>query len=357
MIEESIEGSDLYDAPPQPQRRSRRISVPLNDPPDSGDDPAAFQDGLQDKKEHRSGFAKVDELVETIHKRFDSLEKTNESFVTQINQHPAAASNPTAAGIRSQPTPNRARRTLGCGGASGYGISELILDHGTVMLDSRLSKTPSRTAWWLALSVAHTMAPKNWLAPLYAGRNASFASISASVANFSSALSDSMRTTGAGPDAPRREDPDAPFVRGVVMGSTLCIRFVWPWLLLPAALTVAAAAMLAVMIAQGYLEPGQPTWKSSILPLLLYGLQGLGHGDGRKDDDEGGSGGGDSRRPELLDLKGVEGISKMVPARFDRGERAFVTTAEWPDGGTELADRGGRVRVKRLSQDSLLQSR
>ncbi|EJT73992.1 hypothetical protein GGTG_07842 [Gaeumannomyces tritici R3-111a-1] len=39
-------------------------------------------------------------------------------------------------------------------------------------------------------------------------------------------LSDSMRTTGAGPDAPRREDPDAPFVRGAVMGSTLCIRFV-----------------------------------------------------------------------------------------------------------------------------------
>ncbi|EJT73993.1 hypothetical protein GGTG_07843 [Gaeumannomyces tritici R3-111a-1] len=90
MIEESIEGSDLYDAPPQPQRRSRRTSVPLNDPPDSGDDPAAFQDGLQgkDSPKHRSGFAKVDELVETIHKRFDSLEKTNESFVTQINQHP-----------------------------------------------------------------------------------------------------------------------------------------------------------------------------------------------------------------------------------------------------------------------------
>ncbi|EJT73991.1 hypothetical protein GGTG_07841 [Gaeumannomyces tritici R3-111a-1] len=108
--------------------------------------------------------------------------------------------------------------------------------------------------------------------------------------------------------------------------------------------------MLAVMIAQGYLEPGQPTWKSSILPLLLYGLQGPGHGDGRKsDDDEGGSAGGDSRRPELLDLKGVEGISKMVPARFDRDERAFVTAAEWPDVGTELADRDGRVRVKRLS--------
>ncbi|KAL8337981.1 hypothetical protein RB601_006671 [Gaeumannomyces tritici] len=166
-----------------------------------------------------------------------------------------------------------------------------------------------------------------------------------------------MRTTGAGPDTLRREDPEAPFVRSAVMQSTLCIRFVWPWLLLPAALTVATAAMLAVMIVQGYLEPGQPTWKSSILPLLLYGLQGLGHGDGRKDDDEGGSGGGDSRRPELLDLKGVEGISKMVPARFDRGERAFVTAAEWPDGGTEPADRGGRVRVKRLSQDSLLQSR
>ncbi|KAL8402373.1 hypothetical protein RB596_008948 [Gaeumannomyces avenae] len=168
-----------------------------------------------------------------------------------------------------------------------------------------------------------------WLTPPYAGRNASFASISALVANFSSALSDLMRTTGAGPDTPRREDPEAPFVRGAVMESTLCTRFVWPWLLLPAALTVATAAMLA----------------------------GPGHGDGRKDDDEGGSGGGDSRRPKLLDLKGVEGMSKMVPARFDRDERAFVTAAEWPDVGTELAGRGGRVRVKRLSQDSLLQSR
>ncbi|KAL8371895.1 hypothetical protein RB595_001616 [Gaeumannomyces hyphopodioides] len=196
-----------------------------------------------------------------------------------------------------------------------------------------------------------------WLAPLYAGRNASFASISASVANFSSALSDSMRLTGAGPDAPRREDPQAPFVRGAVLESTLCIRFIWPWLLLPAVLTVATAAMLAAMVAQGYLEPGQPTWKSSILPLLLYGLRGPGDGDSGKDDDGGGGGGGDSRRPELLGLKGVEGISKMVPARFDRDERAFVTAAEWPEVGTEPADRGGRVRVKRLSQDSLLQSR
>ncbi|KLU82693.1 hypothetical protein MAPG_01762 [Magnaporthiopsis poae ATCC 64411] len=119
---------------------------------------------------------------------------------------------------------------------------------------------------------------------------------------------------------------------------------------------MATAAMLAVMIVQGYLEPGQPTWKSSILPLLLYGLQGpASAASGGEEDKDGGS--GDSQRPELLDLRGVEGISKMVPARFDRDERAFVTAAEWPEVDAELVDRGGRIRVARLSQDSLLQSR
>ena len=60
--------------------------------------------------------------------------------------------------------------------------------------------------------------------------------------------------------------------RGTAMEFTVCTRFNWPWLLMPAALLLAAGIVLVSTILGGLLHRNEhPIWKSSILPVLLHG--------------------------------------------------------------------------------------
>lgn len=53
----------------------------------------------------------------------------------------------------------------------------------------------------------------------------------------------------------------------------------WPWLLLPASLYLLSIALLAGVVAKNRLDHRQAAWKSSLLPLLFFGLERKVEGD------------------------------------------------------------------------------
>ncbi|KAI6352450.1 hypothetical protein MCOR25_009413 [Pyricularia grisea] len=153
-----------------------------------------------------------------------------------------------------------------------------------------------------------TCGDKWWLDPLYASRNASVASISAAMEGFAVALTNQFRRTGSGPHRPRAEgDPTGLTVRGDVWDDTMCFSLRWEWLLLPAGLVAFTLIVLFAAILRSYMEPEQPVWKASVLPMVMYGLAGRGGGR-----DEG------YARRDLMELRKVEQVSKNLKVRFDK---------------------------------------
>jgi hypothetical protein len=61
-------------------------------------------------------------------------------------------------------------------------------------------------------------------------------------------------------------------IRGDVQESTVCMSLDWPWLMLPAILCFITMMLLLATIILNRLDPAQPVWKASALPLLFYGL-------------------------------------------------------------------------------------
>lgn len=107
-----------------------------------------------------------------------------------------------------------------------------------------------------------------WLESFWNGRNATLESVSAVMDGAAKALTNRIRAIG--------EDFDrAPLsVKGVATQLYVCTSFSWPWLLFPAAIFIGTAALLILMLIKSFIEGGStPTWKSSLLPLLFYGLE------------------------------------------------------------------------------------
>jgi hypothetical protein len=114
-----------------------------------------------------------------------------------------------------------------------------------------------------------------WLPPLYANGTATFASMNASMSNFTTAITNHFRKTGGSNYALFEQQA----VLGVVQQSTVCTRFEWQWLLLPIFLIVVTVALLAWIMVKVYLQPEMPVWKSSLLPLLFHGFRNQGAGE------------------------------------------------------------------------------
>ncbi|KAF6818882.1 hypothetical protein CPLU01_13171 [Colletotrichum plurivorum] len=89
---------------------------------------------------------------------------------------------------------------------------------------------------------------------------------------------------------------------GSVIGTTVCTRFDWRWVLLPIVLVCATAILLLAAIVQSWREPNLPVWKTSVLPLIFYGV--------------GSSDGGTS---SALDLDELRAHAESVTARFRTG--------------------------------------
>lgn len=75
-------------------------------------------------------------------------------------------------------------------------------------------------------------------------------------------MSDYMRTV----------DRNSTVAPGVVNGVQTCVRVVWPWLALPAALVFATCVLLIWTILKTANQANSNVWKSSPLAYLYHGL-------------------------------------------------------------------------------------
>lgn len=181
-----------------------------------------------------------------------------------------------------------------------------------------------------------------WLSPLYRNKNATFQTLSSDIDAFATVMSNKFRSTGDGPLVSRGEDPRAVMAEGEVFQTTICTFFDWKWMLLPVGLALASVALLGWMIVLNYQDQGQMIWKSSVVPLLFYGLRGGRQGIPRP----------------AMELNAVEDEAKRTVVTFRNGpEPAFVGPPPvmfFPDPRLR-SHPGGRPRD--VDVDSLLDQR
>lgn len=124
-----------------------------------------------------------------------------------------------------------------------------------------------------------------WLIDLYASGNATFETLETSFGDFVTVLTNFFRTDGwgplndteyynniLGPTDSRPPTPRKGQIEGQAIEMTVCMRLEWPWLLFPGALCLITILLLAAMLVINRLDQKQPVWKTSLLPLLFYGL-------------------------------------------------------------------------------------
>ncbi|GAP84470.1 putative protoporphyrin uptake protein 1 [Rosellinia necatrix] len=95
-----------------------------------------------------------------------------------------------------------------------------------------------------------------------------FGAVAAGVDAVAATMTNALREVGNGTrGAPGRAG-------GAVWRAAVCAEVGWPWLALPAVVVLAAAYVLVHTVADGVRDPSPArTWKSSVLPLLYYGLE------------------------------------------------------------------------------------
>lgn len=99
---------------------------------------------------------------------------------------------------------------------------------------------------------------------MYNGGNASRDSIFNVLHQGSSSMSDQLRMMGSD----WNDNPSN--VSGTVYHTAICIEFHWDWLFFPLVLVLATLSLLVAVMIDTRREI---VWKSSILPLLFYGLE------------------------------------------------------------------------------------
>lgn len=113
---------------------------------------------------------------------------------------------------------------------------------------------------------------KWWLTELYNRGNATFDTISNSMKDVATAITDSYRLASISTQGITNRNT----VNGTVWETTICTQFNWPWLLFPASLLALTVLSLVLMIMSTASRADQPpVWKSSILPLVY--LQDMKH--------------------------------------------------------------------------------
>jgi hypothetical protein len=108
-----------------------------------------------------------------------------------------------------------------------------------------------------------------WMDPLYNQRNASLESVSQIMDRMAKSVTDQLRLTGTDWNGQRT------FASGAAYRTDICNHFIWQWMFFPLLLLLSVAIFLAVAIIDIRGTPGRstPVWKSSILPVLFYGLE------------------------------------------------------------------------------------
>jgi hypothetical protein len=110
----------------------------------------------------------------------------------------------------------------------------------------------------------------------YNSGNASYQSIDNGLERITRAITNRMREIGTQSNG---SDSLASVVTGTAHQTFVCTRFEWYWLLFPAILLVATGLLLVMVVLGGLFDrQSHPTWKSSVLPLLLHGPHSVGDG-------------------------------------------------------------------------------
>lgn len=111
-----------------------------------------------------------------------------------------------------------------------------------------------------------------WLGPFVNDGNASLDSINARMGSMKLPILDTitnqLRMNGTSWYGTRTS------VEGTAYQTVVCTQFEWAWLLFPAGIVLAAAVLLAAMAWESHRHHHSrvPVWKTSVLPMLFYGL-------------------------------------------------------------------------------------
>lgn len=161
-----------------------------------------------------------------------------------------------------------------------------------------------------------------WLNAFYNNGLATHESISKVFKNIATVLTNSQRITR--PDylteyasANKSKEWAPSTVQGLVQTTSICTQFNWPWLLFPAILLIATALLFLITIVVHHLDGRDlPVWKTSLLPLLFYGLSHRGIDSGTEyrgsDTDSG------DRSENLLGVDELTKIAEHTTVRFRR---------------------------------------
>ncbi|KAL3293493.1 hypothetical protein RB213_013712 [Colletotrichum asianum] len=140
---------------------------------------------------------------------------------------------------------------------------------------------------------------KWWLVPLYNDLAASFDTVSNSMEQLATAITTQFRIMGTSNQTFYNKGYREAII-GSVMGTTVCTRFDWQWVLLPITLVFATATLLIIAVAQSWTNPAMPVWKTSILPLLFYNKVRSSHDEGLP----------------TLDLDELQKVAETTKAKF-----------------------------------------
>ncbi|KAK6075632.1 hypothetical protein SCUP234_07721 [Seiridium cupressi] len=107
-----------------------------------------------------------------------------------------------------------------------------------------------------------------WLEGLWNSRNASVESVSTVMVNVATALTNRLRAIG------QDFSGQPTLAHGTAMQVLVCTEVNWPWLAFPVGMVLSTTALLVGMTARDFFsKEAFPVWKSSLLPLLHYGLE------------------------------------------------------------------------------------
>ncbi|KAK2764175.1 hypothetical protein CKAH01_15781 [Colletotrichum kahawae] len=148
---------------------------------------------------------------------------------------------------------------------------------------------------------------KWWLQPLYHNLTASLDTVSDSMEQLATTVTTQFRIKGSSNQTFSHTDYREN-VFGSVLGTTVCTRFDWQWVLLPITLVFATAILLIFAVAQSWADPAIPVWKTSILPLLFYDKVESSHDEGMP----------------TLDLDELQKVAETTKAKFQTRPSARI---------------------------------
>ncbi|KAH9997171.1 hypothetical protein F4779DRAFT_606579 [Xylariaceae sp. FL0662B] len=152
-----------------------------------------------------------------------------------------------------------------------------------------------------------------WLDWLYQNGNTSLAGLENSYGNLATAISNRMRTIGK---AFNRVDQGV--VSGTAHYSTVCTRFDWYWLILPATLIIMSICLLTAMVMEScHDREKSPVWKSSLLPLLFYGVKP----DGEEENQPDSAVSATEHTSRAMDLKEMRDRANHIMVTFKNDEK------------------------------------